>query len=386
LKTEESTKVKLIIGITAEGSVNLLTGQLNYFKELGYETYLLSPYSERVAKFCEKENCVHLPIKIEREISIFKDIITLIQIIKIFLKIRPDIINLGTPKVSLLGLFAGYLTGVRKRIYTCRGLRYEHEKGLKRQILKFTEKINGVFAQRVICISKSVLDFSLNDRLFHPEKCLIIEKGSSNGVDLEMFDPDNQKIKLDSDNILLKHSLNGKFILGFVGRLADRKGINELINVFDNLSKIYPDIRLLIVGPAEESQLRDKTILNKIENHESIVWVGRVLIEEVPAYINTMNILVLPAWWEGFGNVLIQANAMRVPVISTWATGTKDAVNHNFSGLLVQPKNENELQITIQLLIDNHELRNSLSKNAEIWAKNFSNKLIWKGLNEIYKS
>ena len=179
----------IIIGITAEGSVNLLTGQLSHFKELGYETYLLSPYSERVAKFCEKEKCVHLPIKIEREISVFKDIISLIQIIRIFLKVRPDIINLGTPKVSLLGLFAGYLTGVRKRIYTCRGLRYEHEKGLKKQILKFTEKINGVFAQHVICISKSVLDFSLNDRLFYPEKCLIIEKGSSNGVDLKMFDP-----------------------------------------------------------------------------------------------------------------------------------------------------------------------------------------------------
>ena len=124
---------KLVIGITAEGTVNLLQGQLDYFKSLGYETYLLGPYSERSAAFCKNEGCEHLVINIEREISPLKDLRTLWTIIMIFRKVKPDIINLGTPKVSLLGMIAGFIVGVEKRIYTCRGFRFEHEKGLKRK-------------------------------------------------------------------------------------------------------------------------------------------------------------------------------------------------------------------------------------------------------------
>ena len=149
-------KQKLIIGITAEGSVNLLRGQLKYFKDRGYDTYLMSPDSLRVQEFCIKEGCTHLSIKIEREISLFKDIKTLFQIIQLFNNVKPEIINFGTPKVSLLGMIAGYLTRVPFRIYTCRGFRFEHEKGLKRRILVVMEKITSKLAHKVICISPSL--------------------------------------------------------------------------------------------------------------------------------------------------------------------------------------------------------------------------------------
>jgi hypothetical protein len=144
---------KLIIGITAEGSVNLLLGQLAYYKEQGYETYLMAPYSERSAAFCKTEGCVHLVINIEREISPWKDLKTLWQIYQLFKKVKPDSINFGTPKVSLLGMLAGAFLGIRKRIYTCRGFRFEHEKGVKRSILIKMEQITSLFAHHVISIT-----------------------------------------------------------------------------------------------------------------------------------------------------------------------------------------------------------------------------------------
>ena len=84
---------KLVIGITAEGSVNLLLGQLKYDKSLGYHTYLMGPYSERSSKFCKNEGCEHLIIDIEREISPIKDVKSLLQIKKILGEVQPDIIN-----------------------------------------------------------------------------------------------------------------------------------------------------------------------------------------------------------------------------------------------------------------------------------------------------
>jgi len=187
-------KQKLIIGITAEGSVNLLRGQLKYFKDKGYDTYLMCPDSLRVQEFCKKEGCTHLSIKIEREISLFKDIKTLFQIIQLFKNVKPEIINFGTPKVSLLGMIAGYLTRVPFRIYTCRGFRFEHEKGLKRRILVVMEKITSKLAHKVICISPSLEKLAVNLQIVDAQKSLVIAKGSSNGVNLSLFKP------LENDN------------------------------------------------------------------------------------------------------------------------------------------------------------------------------------------
>src|SRR5690606_9986027 len=105
-------QIRLFIGITAPQSIDLLNGQLNYFFECNYKVFLLAPSDEKVSDFCERENAIHIPIGIERNISILKDVYTLIHLISLFRKYKPDIVNLGTPKISLLGMLAAVLSGV----------------------------------------------------------------------------------------------------------------------------------------------------------------------------------------------------------------------------------------------------------------------------------
>ncbi|MFN3908659.1 MAG: glycosyltransferase family 4 protein [Flavobacterium sp.] len=374
---------KLIIGITAEGSVNLLLGQLAYFKSLGYKTYLLAPYSERSAKFCENEGCEHLVINIEREISIWKDLQTLWQIVKIFNQVKPDIVNLGTPKVSLLGMIAAFILRVPKRIYTCRGFRFEHEQGTKKQILVVMEKITSLLAHKVICISKSVQELGRQFKIFDHKKSLVILKGSSNGVNLSLFDP--EKINQNKRKELVQHyALEGKFVFGFVGRIVDRKGIQELIEVFDDLYGKNEKLRLLLVGPFEMEQISDKSLLDQANTHPGIINIGRVMQDEVPPYLSLIDVFVLPAWWEGFGNVLIQAAAMGVPVISTNATGTKDAVSDNFNGVLIPIKDKVKLKNTMMLMYENSSLRAEMGKNGIKWAQNFKREDIWNAMHQLY--
>jgi glycosyltransferase involved in cell wall biosynthesis len=379
-------KKKLIIGITAEGSVNLLLGQLAYFKSLGYDTYLLAPYSERSAAFCEREGCVHLIIKIEREISPIKDLKSLWEIYKIFKRIDPDIVNLGTPKVSLLGMVAAFLLGVPKRIYTCRGFRFEHENGIKRWILIGMEKITSFFAHKVICISKSVETLGLRNKIFSQNKSKVIYKGSSNGVNLTLFNPENEKLQSVNQQLKQKYQLHDKFIFGFLGRMVDRKGINELFEVFCELYTTHSNIALLLVGPFELSQIQDKTLVDKINKHPGIINYGKVSQEDVPGIMLTMNVFVLPAWWEGFGNVLVQAAAMGIPVISTYGTGTIDAVSGNFNGILVPVKDKQVLKKAMIQLLDDDKLRMDYGMNGKVWAQHFDRKLIWDEMHNIYQS
>lgn len=377
---------KLIVGITYEGTVNLLQGQMAYFKSLGYQTYLLGPYSERSAKFCRDEGCEHLVIAIEREISPLKDLKTLWSIIKIFRKVKPDIINLGTPKVSLLGMIAGYMTGVDKRFYTCRGFRFEHEEGSKRKILIAMEKITSALSHKVICISNSVLELGLANTVFKRSKTVVINKGSSNGVNLNLFNPENNAYLATKSQLIEKYDLSQSFVFGFLGRIVDRKGINELYTVFDKIYQTNPKAKLFIVGPFEMTQIADKGLVQKIDAHPGIINYGRVLQEEAPALIMVMDVFVLPAWWEGFGNVLVQAAAMGIPVISTTGTGTIDAVSDGYNGLLIPVKDEERLEVAMRTLMTDHSLCQEFGKNGVLWARNFDREVIWKGMDSLYQS
>lgn len=379
-------KKKLIVGITAEGSVNLLSGQVAYFKSIGYKTYLLAPYSERSAQFCIDEGCEHLIIDIEREISPVKDFKTLIKLVRIFYAVKPDIINLGTPKVSLLGMIAGWIVGVKKRIYTCRGFRFEHEVGFKKSLLIGMEKLTSKLAQQIICISPSVKNLGLEYKIFDIKKTIVINRGSSNGVNLSLF---NSRVINDENSaavLALKSQFDGKLVYGFVGRIVDRKGINELFRVFDKVFQENNNARLLLIGPFEMNQIHDKTLVDRLENHSGVILYGRVAQMDVPSFMQLFDIFVLPAWWEGFGNVLVQAAAMGVPVISTLGTGTIDAVDNGVNGVLVPVKDENALYDAMKQLGNDSKLRKQYGINGQEWAQNFDRNIIWRGMHQIYES
>jgi glycosyltransferase involved in cell wall biosynthesis len=374
---------KLIIGITAEGSVNLLLGQLAHFKSLGYETFLLGPYSERSAQFCKEEHCVHLIVDIEREISPIKDFKTLLAIIKIFKEVKPDIINFGTPKVSLLGMFAGAVTGVKRRIYTCRGFRFENESGVKRRILEQMEKITGSFAKTIICISPSLKNLAVSENVFNEQKTIVINKGSSNGLNLSKFALSSVNMS-DKNKFIDDNKLKDKFVFGFVGRLVKEKGLFELLAAFEKLYAVNKDVHLIFLGSDITSSDSEKKALEKYKNHPAILFLG--FQTDVPFYMSIFDVMVLPSHREGFGNVYIQAAAMEIPCIGCNITGVRDAVSHNFNGLLVEPKSENELYDAMKTLYFEKDFAKTLGNNGLLWAKNFDREIIWQQLHKIYSN
>jgi len=374
---------RLVLGITSPGSGPLIKGQAAYFKGLGYEVFLMAPSGEKITKYCEEEGCTHVPIDIVRTIQPLKDLLAFVQIVRELRKIKPDIVNVGTPKMGLLGMLAAAFIGVRTRIYTCRGFRYEHEKGLKRTVLIVMEKISSACAHMVICISNSVRERGVSDGIFSEDTSTLIGHGSSNGIDLDFFSP--AEVMLD-DVLALKESLGiqGKFVYGFVGRILDRKGIQELYQAFLEVYKQDNESVLILVGGITEDQLSDKTLLQKFKDHPGIHWVG--FQQNVPLYMRIFDVFVLPAWWEGFGNVLIQAAAMGIPVVSTDGTGCRDAVHAGFNGLLVPVKNVPALTEAMQVYRLDPELRLRHGDNGKAWSKNFPSETIWGGLQELYQT
>src|SRR5699024_9249737 len=121
------------------------------------------------------------------------------------------------------------------RIYTLRGLRLETTTGIKRNILKWTEKIAMACSTQVLAISKSLKHETVKMNLTRSEKIDVIGKGSSNGIDLSRFNFEEKEKKIQ-----LKKELGlstNDFILGYVGRLTKDKGIELLIKSFEMLEE-----------------------------------------------------------------------------------------------------------------------------------------------------
>lgn len=373
--------MKLVVGITNETSVVLIKGQLRYFSSLGFSTYLLAPEHEKTISLCQEENATLLAVPFKRDISLWQDIKCLLITFKYLYKLKPEVINVGTPKAGLLGALCAKLIGVKKIIYTCRGFRYEQEGGIKRKFLMLWEKFTCFCAHKVICISSSLRQLGIDDGIFSEKKSLVIGKGSSNGIELNRFSI-NAISPEDRLHLINNLKLERFFVFGFVGRLVDRKGINELFNAFEQLCNKYPNIKLLIVGRLETNQLSDLSYIEKMLSHRNIVFCGPQ--QNIPLYMSLMDVFVMPSWNEGFGNVLVQAASMKIPVISTNSTGCKDAVSDGFNGVLVERKNQSALFKVMESLLLDEAYRNKLAVNGVVWARNFEQIIIWDGLKKLY--
>jgi glycosyltransferase involved in cell wall biosynthesis len=160
----------------------------------------------------------------------------------------------------------------------------------------------------------------------------------------------------------------------YLGRLKRFKGVHLLINAMAKIVEDLPDAKLTIVGNGDLEYerylhwLTDKLDLNKNINFKKFGLNDS--IQEKVELMQTAWVLVFPSAREGFGLVIIEANACGTTTIATNVPGLRETVRNSETGLLVN-RNIDELTLSIKRLLTDNGLRNNLSQNAYIWSKQF---------------
>jgi len=378
--------IKIVHITTVAATLGFLRGQLRYMQSRGFEVHVIAAPGDSLDRFAVEEGVAAHPIAMERRITPIRDLFALIQFVRRFRTIMPDIVHASTPKGGLLGTVAARMSGVPLVIYHVRGLPFTGLRGVQRVLMKTTERIACSLAHRVICVSSSVRIELLRERMCSSNKLVVLASGSSNGVDAEnrynpsQFSPE-QRRSLRED----LHIPPEARVVGFVGRLVRDKGVVELARAWTQIAQSYPDAWLLIVGGWESRDAVPQIIRDALGNHARVRMVGEQ--RDVARFYAMMDVVVLPTFREGFPNVPLEAAAMELPIVSTNVTGCTDAVTDGITGLLVPAQDSDALFQAISVYLDDSELRRQHGRagRARVRQK-FRPEFIWEALNKEYLS
>lgn len=362
----------------------LLLPLIDKLEKKGYEVEIACSEGEE-AKTLEKKGYVFKFVNIDRKVSLFSNIKSIIEIYKIIKKGKYDIVHVHTPAASVMGRIAAKLSGVPLIIYTAHGF-YFHEGMFRAKyntILKIEKYLAKYFTDFIFTQSEEDRKTAFENHFIDKNKILTI----SNGVDTQgSFNPIN--IEKDKINELYKEfnlERNDK-IITFVGRLVKEKGVLDLLEAFNNLNfNDETKVKLLMVGDVAQSE-RDKDTIKKLEKYRdnpNIIFTGQR--NDIDSILHITDVFCLPSYREGMPRSIIEAMAMECAVVATDIRGSKEEVIDGKTGFLVPVNSINILSDKIKELIEDEKLlkkmKNAGRRRAE---KLFDEKEIVKKQLEIF--
>ncbi len=332
MKKSNQAKVKKIC-LSANTSWYLYNFRYSIIKKLkseGFDIICLTPRDLYTEKLITELGITWYPLKINRSsTNPITEVISIISIILLYKKIRPDLCIHFTIKNNIYGTIAAKFI----KTYIINNITGLGTAFLKKNILyylaSFLYKIILKSSNYVFCQNKNDYDFIKNCLNVSTEK-IILTPGS--GVNLLKFT--NSNIKSPDKN---------NFIFLFVGRIIKDKGIVELIQAFNKIDKSKYPCKLIIAGDVDngnKSTISSDDVLQWTSS-DNITWLGNV--NNMPELYNYCDCIILPSYREGLSKTLIEAGAMKLPAITTNVPGCQDIISDGINGFLCKVKNSEDL-------------------------------------------
>lgn len=352
----------------------------NYFKSKGFSVHVISNFTEKSIK---KEltdigfSCHQLPL-IRSNINFIKEFLVFFELKKLLSSINPDLIHCITVKPNIY-------TGIINRFFMKKPIVYSvtglgaifSSRGIKFRILKRII----VILYRFVSVNKSRIIFENNEdcELFHDLGIINNGNGNGNGVVIK-------GAGIDLDRFLPSPPPLNRTIL-FAARLLRDKGLHELVEAKRILASRDVNFTLKVAGITDDdasSAISQKQITSWSTDGD-IEWLGN--ISDMPNLIKQCDIVCLPTTYgEGVPRILIEAASCQRAIITTNVVGSREIVNHNYNGLLVEPSNSEDLAKALEGLLSDNEKIRLLGINGRRKAEEeFSQEVVFEKTLQVYE-
>jgi glycosyltransferase involved in cell wall biosynthesis len=238
-------------------------------------------------------------------------------------------------------------------------------RGLISRMLRRLTRLSDRFAHATVVNCEFVRRHLIEEERVPTDKIHICY----NGIDLDRFR------RLPSE----PHSLT----IGTVCGLRPEKDLTTLIGAFARVRKLNSDLKLAIIGSGDE--------LARLQQYAREAGVSECVHFEpatanIPEWLSSIDIFVLPSRSEAFSNALMEAMACGCCVVASSVGGNPELVKPDETGLLFKPGDPKDLASTLQTLIDRPDFRRDLAARGQAFVENFSIAEAARRMGEIYTS
>ena len=136
--------------------------------------------------------------------------------------------------------------------------------------------------------------------------------------------------------------------------------MSELVEAWNTVGPEYPDYNLLIIGQSSPSYLDELKSSVKAEN---IIFTGEMSHENAIKAVSESEVFILPSYTEGFPNAVVEAMALKKPVIAS-NVGAIPEMLENDCGILIKPRDVEEIVFALRKVLSDEKLRDRISENA----------------------
>jgi glycosyltransferase involved in cell wall biosynthesis len=309
----------------------LLLNQLLAIRDEGYTVTGVSSAGPDVAAL-GATGIEHVAVPISRRLTPWRDLVSLVRLVRLMRRRRFTIVHTHNPKPGLLGQLAARLAGVPVVINTLHGF-YFHDRmrPMARRFFVALEKLAARCSDVILSQNDEDVRTALELGIARPGQI----RHLGNGIDVRRFDP----ARLTPETRRRTRAALGipveAPVVGFVGRLVAEKGVPELLDAARLVLDRFPEVRFLLVGGTDLEKADRLTPDVADEKGVAAACVFTGVRQDMPELYQAMDVFVLPSHREGFPRAPLEASAMKVPCVVTDVRGCRQAVAHERNGLLV---------------------------------------------------
>lgn len=314
-----------------------------------------------------KERYTFYPIAaFVREIKPFQDLKVIFQLQRIIKKFQPEIIHCHSSKAGGVGRLAALFGKSHKIFYTPHGyiMQYPYLNKQKKQMYGLIEKYLGRITDCTINVSKGEQTVGLHYNVFHSQKSKVIY----NGVE---------------DNNLFEFQIEKgykKIIIGTLARFDQSKDPQTFLEISKAIVNSNPNVEVWYAG---EGEYFKEEFLQSIREFPQIKYCG--FLSSTNQFLNDIHIYLSSSLHEALPYSIIEAMAMKKPIVATNVEGNNELVIHGYNGYLFSPGNAEEAVTYLQKLVNNQEIVGECQKNSyRLFKENFHIQTMISRLEEVY--
>ena len=372
---------RLILGGSQENTVLSCEGQADAGNDVslvfgpiyGPEGSLL----ERVKKHGNIET-IETP-HLVRELAPLKDFKCYRDLREIIRDWKPDVVHTHSSKAGILGRLAAWKENVPCVIHTIHGLAFHpYMNRFRNAIYILAEQFAAKRCHVIACVANAMRDQALAEDIGRCEQYVTVYSG----MEVERYvSPEWSREEVRGDWGLGPDD----FVVGTIARLAELKGHDDLLDSLEELMKLRPELKLLWVG---DGWWADR-LLGRVKEmglEGRVITTGLVPSEEIPMFLQAMDVLCHPSYREGLPRTVTQALLSSTPVIAYDVDGTKEVCLDGETGKLIKPGDLKALREATEWMIDHPTEREEMGKQGqELCREQFATERMVQHLLEIYQ-